>query len=398
MLRSPVIFLLALVLLGPPPLRAQDDPASRRAAIEMMYPVMLQALQAKAFGRARNICEQAILWEPQNAIHHYNLACIEAQAGRIPQAMGALELAVTLGFNDPQHLQNDTDLDPLRNEPKYAELARKVADNAFGPSPSPKSPAPPPSPAVAAQPKEQPAPAPAAPATPGAKPAATASARAELPVANSFKDGRPVGLFFMTRFWASNGSLEKAAWYFAPDGSVYQNLESGFSAADLAAHAGQKGTCAIVGDKLEVTWSGGKKTSSTFKRSASGTGFSWNAGIFTAVTPFASAAEVAGVYEGGESLGGSGGTAAVSKRLELRADGTFTWSGVSFASTASTASRVSVGGSGGSTGRWELTGMSLVLTDTSGAVIRRIVFPYDDEATPVKPDRMFFGGLLYKIR
>jgi hypothetical protein len=51
----------------------------------------------------------------------------------------------------------------------------------------------------------------------------------------------PVGVFFMTRYW-SGGSLEKAAWYFASDGNVYQNLESGVTAADLAAHKGPKGT------------------------------------------------------------------------------------------------------------------------------------------------------------
>src|SRR5687767_4918289 len=79
---------------------AQNDAASRRAAIEGMYPVMIGALEAKNFGRARNICEQAIVWEPQNPVHHYNLACIEAQAGgtRIAYAWGALELAIALGF------------------------------------------------------------------------------------------------------------------------------------------------------------------------------------------------------------------------------------------------------------------------------------------------------------
>jgi hypothetical protein len=388
MLRALLGVIFALVLLGRAPLRAQDDPASRRAAIEMMYPVMIQALEAKAFGRARNICEQAILWEPQNPIHHYNLACIEAQAGRVPQAIGALELAVALGFHEPGHLQNDPDLLPIRNEPKFAELARKVADNAFGPSAPPGSAGAVGPDIVAKSASKSPAPGPAA------RPAS--ATQPEAPAKNSFNNGRPVGLFFMTRFWPATRSLEKAAWYFAPDGTVYQNLESGFSAEDLAAHGGPKGTCSIAGDKLEVTWADAKKTSSTIKRSASGTGFSWNAGIFSAVKAFEKMADVAGTYEGGESLAGSSGNAVVSKRLALRADGTFEWSGVSFASAASNASRVSVGGTGASTGRWQLSGMSLILTDANGTVLRRIVFPYDDDTTPLKPDRMFFGGILYK--
>src|SRR5688572_12818527 len=113
--RRKLMFLLALVV-GVSSVQAQDDAASRRAAIEAMYPVMIKALEAKAYGRARNICDQAILWEPQNPTHHYNLACIEAQAGRLPQAVGALELAVALGFNDAKHMQADPDLAPLRGE------------------------------------------------------------------------------------------------------------------------------------------------------------------------------------------------------------------------------------------------------------------------------------------
>src|SRR5438552_2970327 len=82
--------------------RGKNDPESRRAAIEAVYRVMIAAMEAKNFGRARNICDQAIMWEPQNPVHHYNLACIEAQAGgaRLRYAMSELELAVALGFNE----------------------------------------------------------------------------------------------------------------------------------------------------------------------------------------------------------------------------------------------------------------------------------------------------------
>jgi len=354
---------------------AQDDAASRRAAIESMYPVMVQALEAKAFGRARNICEQAILWEPQNPIHHYNLACVEAQAGRLPQALGALELSAVLGFNDPRHLQNDPDLAPLHRDPKFPEIVRRVTGNAIAGS------------AVAGI---------AIPDTTSRPKPAPAAAGAAAPAPNAFPEGRPIGLFSLTRLWPGTGSLEKAVWYFAPDGTVYQNLEFGFSSENLAAHRGPKGTVKVAGDKLEVTWNDGKQTRSVLKRSSSGTGFSWNAGLFSAVAAFASAAEAAGVYEGGESLAVGGDRALVSKRLELRADGSFRWSGVSFASAPGEATRVDVSGQGAASGRWQLDGYSLQLTDESGAVIRRIAFPYDDPATPIRPDRLFFGGLLYK--
>ena len=111
------------------PAPAQNTPADRAELIEAIYPVMIAALEAKQFGRARNICDQVILWEPQNPVHHYNLACIEAQAGgtRLAYALGALDLAAALGFNDHEHLRTDPDLNSLHGEAKFAEIARRVA-------------------------------------------------------------------------------------------------------------------------------------------------------------------------------------------------------------------------------------------------------------------------------
>lgn len=393
LLRS-LIFLIGLVGFFPfSPVRAQEDAAERRAAIDGMYPVMLQALEAKNFGRARNICDQAIIWEPQNPVHHYNLACIEAQAGgdRLPRAIGALELAVALGFNDSMHLQNDPDLAPLHDDPKFAEIARKVAENeirsstGFGPFP-------PDGPRATTGGK----PAPPSATSPPNSPAVPSTTAVKGPASASFREGVPVGLFFMTRYWSFTSTLEKAAWYFAPDGTVFQNLEHGFSREDLAAHTGPRGKARLDGKKLEVTWADGKKTSSEIERE--GSGFIWEMGIFTTVRPFDYASEVAGIYEGGESLSFGGDRTIVSRRLELKADGTFTWEGVSFVGTTTRSSRLSAGGTSTTTGRWQLSGYSLIFTESGGAVLRRIVFPYDDDKTPLKPDRMFFGGMMFNRR
>ena len=383
------ILLPFLLVIQTARLGAQDDPVSRRAAIDAMYPVMMNALEAKNYGRARNICDQAIIWEPQNPVHHYNLACIEARAGgaRIPHALSALELSVALGFDDVSHMQNDADLVSLRDEPRYQAVVKKLIATTgigFKPADTPDARA-----AGSAGAR-----APVAKAGPGApspsESTATAGPASE-PVVAAFREGVPVGLYFMTRFWASNGSLEKSAWYFAPDGNVYQNLEHGFSREDLAAHTGRQGRATLNGSDLVVTWTDGKPTKSKLQRDT--TGFKWSAGIFTPVVPFAHAAEIAGTYEGGESLGGGANGVAVSKQLELRADGSFEWQGIAFTGTAGERTRVTTGSTRGSTGRWELAGFSLKLTDASGRVLRRIVFPNDDQATPLKPDRMFFGGL-----
>jgi hypothetical protein len=120
-------------------------------------------------------------------------------------------------------------------------------------------------------------------------------------------------------------------------------------------------------------------------------------GIFTPVVAFETPSDAAGIYEGAESVAAGGDNVSVAQRLELRANGTFRWAGVSFEGTESGSIRISAG-KYLTTGHWELSGYSLILTNAEGVVLRRIVFPQDDVITVIKPDRMFFGGLMYKRR
>jgi hypothetical protein len=357
---------------------AQNDAISRRMAIDGMYPVMLAALEAKSFGRARNICDQAIMWEPQNPVHHYNLACIEAQAGgtRLPYAWGALELAIVLGFDDAAHLKSDPDLAPLRNDPRFAGLIRKMAFNVSAPAAR--------SSITIADPRSNPT----APGTP--------APGVERPAPAAFKDDLPVGLYLMDRYHSSTQAHETSVWYFAPDHVVHRNLENGFSKADLVRHTGPRGTAVRTGRSLEITWSDGRQSASRLERD--GEGFTWNMGIFTPVVAFENPSDAAGIYEGAESVAAGGDNVSVAQRLELHADGTFRWAGVSFDCTESGSIRISAGSKDLTIGHWELSGYSLILTNAEGVVLRRIVFPQDDEITVIKPDRMFFGGLMYKRR
>ncbi len=371
-------FLAAALLLSAAtvPLRAQNDPASRRAAIEAIYPLMIQALETKNYGRARNICDQAIAWEPQNPLHHYNLACIEAQVGgpRLPVAIGALRLAVALGFDDAAHLQSDPDLEPLHGDLQFAEIIRNVAHNATAAAAQSAIVIPPLSSKL----------------TPTTAPtlAAERSVVFELPAPAAFKAGVPVGLYLMSRYFPLTRTAELLAWYFAPDGHVYQNLRRGFSSDDLTAHTGPRGTVRVNSRELEIRWSDGKETRAELERD--GTGFTWDRGIFAAIGPFEYSADAAGIYEGDET--GSAGQPTVSTRLELRADGSFHWTGVTLSASAAPL----IGSTLSSRGRWELRGCSLVLTAENAAILRRLALPDDDEKTPIKPDRMFFGGAMYR--
>lgn len=404
------VFLLAFASAGlapAPGLRAQDTAASRRAAIEAMFPAMLRALESGNFGQARNICDQAIAWEPQNPVHYYQLACIETRAGaaRRAQAFHALQRSAELGFDDVATLESDPHLVALHNTVEFAEILRHVRNNARNAanSASPVN-APPADPREANGPTRMLPPRAAALRLPAASAGRAmdlvALADVEPPAPASFRNGAPVGLYFMTRLWPFTHTLEKLVWYFAPNGTVYQSLEYGFSRHDLASHAGPKGRVEFTAGMLTVRWLDGKMSSGAIEQNADEPGaFSWDGGNFVPARPFARDGSVAGSYEGDESISFSGNRAALSRTLELRADGTFRWRGVSFLSSTTEVSHVIAASNGvDSTGRWHASGYVIVLVDEQGKIYRRIAFPWDDPTTPVRPDHLVFGGTFFQRR
>lgn len=220
----------------------------------------------------------------------------------------------------------------------------------------------------------------------------------DQPPEAGFRGGRPVGMYFMTRYWIATGSLEKSVWYFSPDGEAYENLLTGFSAEDLANHKGRHGKLSVSGDSMTITWSDGKEATSKLERDhdGSGDGFAWDTGLFAPVKAFDDPSELAGKWEGGESLVHGGDFIAASHSLDIHPDGTY--SGESVASVKGTTEHSEIGGGSSSSaeGKWQLDGWSLILTHPDGTTTRGIAFPFDDEATPVKPDRFFFNGTMYK--
>src|SRR5689334_20009290 len=79
---------------------------------------------------------------------------------------------------------------------------------------------------------------------------AQSSASSNQPAPAMVVGGRPVGLYFMTKYWIATRSLEKTVWYFAPDGTAYERIETGFSEKDLAEHKGGKGKLSVEGENL----------------------------------------------------------------------------------------------------------------------------------------------------
>ena len=62
---------------------------------------------------------------PNDATAHYNLACSYSLLNRTDLAIKSLRRALRLGYRDIEFLKHDTDLDPIRDDPRYRELLEK---------------------------------------------------------------------------------------------------------------------------------------------------------------------------------------------------------------------------------------------------------------------------------
>ena len=60
--------------------------------------------------------------QPENATAHYNLACSLALSKRKSDALRALQHAVRLGYRDFDWMQQDPDLEALKNHPEFKTL------------------------------------------------------------------------------------------------------------------------------------------------------------------------------------------------------------------------------------------------------------------------------------
>ncbi|MHC4224336.1 MAG: TPR end-of-group domain-containing protein [Planctomycetota bacterium] len=64
---------------------------------------------------------------PRDPRVRYNLACSCALSGRVDEALEVLAAACELGFEDLNLMRKDTDLDSLREDPRYREVESRLA-------------------------------------------------------------------------------------------------------------------------------------------------------------------------------------------------------------------------------------------------------------------------------
>ncbi|MBT5305389.1 MAG: hypothetical protein HN862_04020 [Candidatus Scalindua sp.] len=63
---------------------------------------------------------------PEDPLVYYNLACSLSLLGRLNKSLESLEKALDFGYDDLMYLENDSDLDNLRDEELYKVLITKL--------------------------------------------------------------------------------------------------------------------------------------------------------------------------------------------------------------------------------------------------------------------------------
>jgi tetratricopeptide (TPR) repeat protein len=69
---------------------------------------------------------RAIAVDPSDSAILYNVACIYSKAGRIGEAVETLEGAIGAGFAHKDWIENDSDLDPIRSEPRFQAILERL--------------------------------------------------------------------------------------------------------------------------------------------------------------------------------------------------------------------------------------------------------------------------------
>ncbi len=81
--------------------------------------------QAKRHDEGVEIDSRITHLRPTDSLAHYNLACSYALTRRLDEAIEALRRAVELGYRDFPFMQQDSDLDPVRKDPRFRALLRE---------------------------------------------------------------------------------------------------------------------------------------------------------------------------------------------------------------------------------------------------------------------------------
>jgi adenylate cyclase len=72
--------------------------------------------------RAAEWADRALHLDPTHPVMLYNLACFHSVAGRVNDALDLVEKSLTLGFLHREWYLTDSDLENIRDHPRFHEL------------------------------------------------------------------------------------------------------------------------------------------------------------------------------------------------------------------------------------------------------------------------------------
>jgi tetratricopeptide (TPR) repeat protein len=78
------------------------------------------------YAEGLKIDQRLILLRPDDSIVHYNLACSYSLTDQIEPAFEALYAAISLGYRDFKAMENDPDLDNVRQHAEYKRIRAKM--------------------------------------------------------------------------------------------------------------------------------------------------------------------------------------------------------------------------------------------------------------------------------
>jgi tetratricopeptide (TPR) repeat protein len=108
----------------------KEEPAEKltRQEWQRLHQEAIQKLQAKEYDDAEKLYLRILKAIPNDNLALYNLACLYSLTNKKEKALEYLEKSIKAGFTNAGHIQQDSDLDNIRNEEKYKELIKKLIE------------------------------------------------------------------------------------------------------------------------------------------------------------------------------------------------------------------------------------------------------------------------------
>src|SRR5688572_10416220 len=88
------------------------------------------AYEKKEYAKSAQLYMKAYKADPKQRLALYNAACSFALDGKAGEALAALEELANTGFNNIDHLKNDTDFASIHSDARWAAVVAKVEENA----------------------------------------------------------------------------------------------------------------------------------------------------------------------------------------------------------------------------------------------------------------------------